>query len=476
MRRVLVAAALVGFLACWTATTPPGSAPDERAHHIKAVAAGRGEFVGQHSRVPPPRARRYALSARTTRVFRVDARVVEATYACNRKHAEIPANCVHAVAAAAGTVERSTYAGTYPPFVYAPAGVVGRLSTSPLGSLLWERVVFAGLCAVLLIAGACVVGRNGHTIALLSFFAAVTPMTLFLAGSLNTSGVLIVATVVLGATLLAASRSGDGAGRLWALAAGAGALAVLTRPEGVLWVAVSLVVYWLMAPPGRRRVPIPFVGAVGVAAAAVVVWQLRIGGATRFGVAQLGLGARDVGRNGGRLLEQVVGYFGWLDTPLPRFVYVVWWAAALVAVAAALAVAARRQRLALLVGPVVAVVTTIVFQTVVVGPWRYTHQQVQARYTMPALLLALLVAGELLDRRYGRPRRAVLIAAASFIALFDVGALVVHARRNAVGVGGRWWFVAHAAWSPPLGWWPWLVVMVAAAGAAVLAVATPRYE
>jgi hypothetical protein len=475
VRRVLVAVALVGFLACWTATTPPGSAPDERAHHIKAVAAGRGEFVGRHSRVAPPRARRFALSARTTRVFRVGARVVEATYACNRKHAEIPAGCVHAIPAT-GTVERSSYAGTYPPFLYAPAGVVGRLSTSPLDSLLWERVVFAGLCAALLIAGAFVAGRDAHTIALLAVFAAVTPMTLFLAGSLNTSGVLIVATVVLGATLLAASRAVDGAGGLWALAAGAGTLAVLTRPEGVLWVAVSLAVYWLLSPPERRRVPLPFVGVVGVASAAVVAWQLRIGGATRFGIAQLGLGARDVARNGRPLLEQVVGNFGWLDTPLPRLAYGVWWVAALAAVAVALAVATRRQRIALLVGPVVAVVTTVVFQTVVVGPWRFTHQQVQARYTMPALLLGLLVAGELLDRRYTRPPRAVLIAVASVVALFDVGALVVHARRNAVGVGGQWWFVAHAAWSPPLGWWPWLVVMLAAAGAAVLAVATPRYE
>jgi hypothetical protein len=474
--RYAAAAALVGFLACWTATTPPGSSPDERAHHIRAVAAGRGEFAGRHSRVAPLRSRRFALSARSTRVFRVPAHVVAATYACNRKHAKKPASCVHAVRAT-GTVNRSTYVGTYPPFLYVPAGVVGRLSTSPLASLLWERLVFALLCAALLVAGVFVAGRGDHAIALLTLCAAVTPMTLFLAGSLNTSGVLIVASVVLGATLLVATRAADVHRSVWPLAATAGAITILARPEGVLWVALSVAVYWLMSPSIRTaRPPAAFVAVMVAAAAPVVAWQLSIGDATRFGVAQLGLGARDVARNGRSLLQQAVGNFGWLDTPLPRLAYVLWWLVVAVAVAAAFAVATRRQRLALVIGPVVAVVATIVFQTVVVGPWRYTHQLAQARYTMPALLLGVLVAGELLDRRFARPRRSVLVAGAVFVALVDFGALVVHTRRNAVGVSGPWWFVAHAAWSPPLGWWPWVAVAMAAAGAAVLAFATPRYE
>jgi hypothetical protein len=138
-------------------------------------------------------------------------------------------------------------------------------------------------------------------------------------------------------------------------------------------------------------------------------------------------------------------------------------------VSTALAVAGARHRIAMVLGAAVAVATAIVFQTVIVGPYEITRQLVQTRYVLPAALLVLIVAGDALDRRYPRPRRELVAAAATLVALFDVGALLVYWRRNAVGVSGPRWFLSNPAWSPPLGWWMWLsvacvtVVLVAAA-------------
>jgi hypothetical protein len=128
----------------------------------------------------------------------------------------------------------------------------------------------------------------------------------------------------------------------------------------------------------------------------------------------------------------------------------------------------------MLVGLPVAAVAAVVFQSLLLGPEPLTGQLIQTRYVMPALLLVPLVAGEVLDRRFPRPSRWVLWPAVTGLALFNVGALVVHWRRNAVGVRGARWFFDAPRWSPPLGWWTWaavaaLAAVVLSAGAALSA-------
>ena len=59
---------------------------------------------------------------------------------------------------------------------------------------------------------------------------------------------------------------------------------------------------------------------------------------------------------------------------------------------------------------------------------------------------------------------AVAVAVA---ALVQALAFYLNSRRYAVGTSGPRWFVGHALWSPPAGWWLWLGVGVV--GAALLA-------
>src|SRR4051794_12619862 len=92
-----LSAGIAGLLAAWVFTLPPGAAPDEREHYVKAVGAGALELAG--SRRPPSAAQERAFlalirsvshrpgisvrerssldwSVRNTRTFTVPARLI----------------------------------------------------------------------------------------------------------------------------------------------------------------------------------------------------------------------------------------------------------------------------------------------------------------------------------------------------------------------------------------------------------------
>ena len=71
--------------------------------------------------------------------------------------------------------------------------------------------------------------------------------------------------------------------------------------------------------------------------------------------------------------------------------------------------------------------------------------------------------GEILVRRHDRLR--ALDAEHPFPFALGTGfvqlvAWWTNARRFAVGMRGPRWFLPSAEWSPPLGWWPWLVLAI----------------
>jgi hypothetical protein len=103
---------------------------------------------------------------------------------------------------------------------------------------------------------------------------------------------------------------------------------------------------------------------------------------------------------------------------------------------------------------------------------RWTGFGLQARYLLPAFVLVPLLAGELLTRHAdGLPRRGRLALFAGLpVVLGAVQALAWwwNARRMAVGTDEGLLFPGSAEWSPPGGWWPWIVL--ALLGSAALAI------
>jgi hypothetical protein len=116
----------------------------------------------------------------------------------------------------------------------------------------------------------------------------------------------------------------------------------------------------------------------------------------------------------------------------------------------------------------------VVFPVVFYGfSYRYSGFGLQGRYIIPALILIPVIAGHVLDRhsasvasRLGaRIRRLAILA----IAAFQLAAWWISAHHWAASSSP---VLTHASWSPPLGWWPWLL---AAAGGA-LALSTSAFS
>jgi hypothetical protein len=104
-----------------------------------------------------------------------------------------------------------------------------------------------------------------------------------------------------------------------------------------------------------------------------------------------------------------------------------------------------------------------------------TATDVQGRHVLPFAVVVPLLAGEIV---YRNRARLALVDVSVLFAWFAVGVAAIQAvawyasgYRQAVGTNGPHYFIPHAQWSPPLGWWPWLAVTLV--GAALIAVAGP---
>lgn len=111
-----------------------------------------------------------------------------------------------------------------------------------------------------------------------------------------------------------------------------------------------------------------------------------------------------------------------------------------------------------------AVVAPVAFYALFTRP---TGFGLQGRQLLPALVLVPLLAGEMVYRSatVNAPRARVGVLQRSvpmLVAIVQIGAWWVNARRFAVGDHGPFWFFAHPAWSPPAGWTPWLTAVILA--------------
>jgi hypothetical protein len=174
------------------------------------------------------------------------------------------------------------------------------------------------------------------------------------------------------------------------------------------------------------------------------------------------------------VLREQVGVFNYLEVPMPPLAYGLWGALAVALVTVALLLGSRRERLHLLLAGAAALALPVVL---VATTMRHTGFSLQGRYVLSFSLVVPLLAGEILVRRYDRLK--ALDARQLFFPFVLIAGFVqfvawwTNARRFAVGIGGPRWFVPSAEWSPPLGWWPWLLLAVA--GVCFL-VATPLLD
>ncbi|MDQ3935566.1 MAG: DUF2142 domain-containing protein [Actinomycetota bacterium] len=464
----------------WVFGNPPFAAPDEGPHYLRTLAVAQGDLITEQrpEQVRGGTLRQRAWIRQLNHSARVPAGKAPAPY-CNGHDSRADAACLDDFSPPRVRTEYTTQVGNYQPLPYLLPAAAMRVADSPSPALRWARAANALLTLLLLyMAQRMAWSPDAGAISLLGLVVAVTPMAIFCGAILNGTGPEIAAAAAFGAGMLRLRRDPSCARspRVWFVIGASGVVLALSRSLGPAWIvllalaALALVglrpaLGFLRA--GGRAAPAAL-AAIGVAAGLNLLWEARHGPEEQTGFANLRAVLDQAVGEWWRASSELVGKFGYLEWRLPWWVYAGWFAAGFAVVAVALRAALRRERTTLAVTLAAALVLPMFLWVFAI---RQTGFGLQGRHVFPALLAVPLVAGDLLRAHATalgeRLRRALLLGVPLTAGLLHLVAWYLNARRHAVGTDGSLLFPFDAAWSPPLGWLPWLAL--ATLGAAAIA-------
>jgi len=461
-RWVTAGALMFALAAAWSAATPLMASPDEPSHVVKAAAVARGQWSGPVGPEPTDTSR---PGAATIVQLPPDLAASVALPNCFAFRPDSAASCVPPLPPrTGGDVPVETFAGQYPPLYYVLVGWPSLFLTGE-AALYGMRLASAAISAGMLAWGAYRLSTvRGNRLALWGAVVAVTPMCLFLAGTVNPSGwEITVAFSFWAACLAIVSRHGPLSTGTLVQATVSGAALANIRASSPLWALAIVVVAVLVAPPGRLREVVrhrmaPWAGGVGVlASVAAVSWILTHGDIVSAGnlypqfaspkVTLLAINGR-----GYEYLQNMIGNFGWLDTPAPPLTYVLWYAAAGALVLLGLSAAMRirpKAALVLLIGGVAIAPFVLQLPTAAGAGLIW-----QGRYALPVAVGVPLLAGMLLGEQ--RPEiveflRRGFRGTLPVVVVGQVAAFYWASRRYADGATGH--LITFAPqWSSPIGY------------------------
>lgn len=452
--RLAVASLLL--LLTWTIAVPLFGSPDEPAHLYKAYGTAHGEAIG----VP--------IEGMSSNIRRFDVPPemgLPPNVMCWIFQPSMSAGCAEPGAVGAG----DSTAAVYPPFWYGVVGGGARIVGQDTSQRAY-RAVAATLCALLIAAAFAVAARAPSRRLSPLLLIGLTPMTLFLAGTVNPNGFEIVGFLLIWALCL--HVDGDRApGRRAGLIVGSVAAALLlSRFASAIWVATGAAVMMLTIGVSgvkrflNRAFLVPAVGLTAAASVVLVAWSRYAGAeaedpriATDMALADA---ARATWERTPELLRQMIGVLGWLDTRIPQFAYVAF--AVFTAVALAGVALARDRRLAL---AALAVCAGVIAIPIVVNVASAASAGLiwQGRYTLPLFamlgMLGMLGWQRRLERRPDERLLGVIRwgAAACFV-VAEVGAFWQCLRRFTVGSGGKIWLTDPLPWQPTIAPMPLIAI------------------
>jgi hypothetical protein len=481
--------ALALLATAWAIATPISSGPDEPAHLVKAASVVRGELVGAQgvygNEVDVPYYVSYT-NAQTCFVF----------------HPEIPASCALPLTGDPGEiVTGSTTAGYNNPVYYALVGWPTLVFSNEVG-IYAVRIVSGILSsAILALAFMLVSTWRRPTIPTIGLAVALTPMVLYVNGLVNPSSFEISGTVTAFVAMLTIVTQADER-RLRERAiilVVVSVLAANTRTISPLWVALAILLPLLLlswregARLLRHRVVLISAAIIAVGAAFALAWiplstrlatDAAAGAPTPTVITTI---FPDVGKspffglvkmitltfsNG----AEMIGNFGWIDTPVPATTIVIW--TMLIGVILLAGFTLLRGRRAL-VGSILLILMLVLpafIQAAFITTGGYIWQ---GRYGLPLFVMLIvgvtaLVGVTLEDRRLQAQAMTRLVVAVlvGFLAGQGYGFLKA-LRRNVIGSDTSWkQLITDPAWIPPGGVLPVLglftVGLLALAGVIVV--------
>lgn len=441
-------------LACWSFASPLVASPDEQAHIIRAVALDHGQLGHKEP---------------GNKVV-VDVTVPDSINftkyypQCWQFHSAIAATCSPPWPTSEAPVASTTYVGHYPPLYYLLVGTGSYVSQQKSGIYIM-RLVSSAISAFMVALAFYVIAKWGRRRSqIVGLFVAVTPMSLFLSGSVNASGFEITTAICLwtAAMVFALDYPDDPPKGLVIVLGVIGSVLALIRGLSPLWVIIVALTVGIIVGPrsllalARRRRDVQ-VAAAGITVAGILaaLWVFTQG---TLNVLPVGVKVppKDndlqilhlVWDRAHSWIHESIGVLGWLDTPLPKRLYELWYIFILVLLITALARAKWRQRAALIFIVAVAVAIPI---GLVSEKARELGIVWQGRDGLPLTVGFILVAAALCQRRFFADRivGGVIIGVAC---LLDALAFYINLRRYAVGLHGKHWFFLHnLGWSPPTG-------------------------
>jgi hypothetical protein len=460
--------ALFLLATAWAISSPIASGPDEPAHFVKAASVVRGQLVGPQgvygNEVEVPQYVQYT-NAQTCFVF----------------HPEVAADCANEAPGDPGAiVTGSTTAGYNNPVYYALVGWPSLVFHDEVG-LYAMRIVSALLASgILALSFLLIATWKRRTIPVLGLVVAMTPMVIYVNGLVNPSSFEIAGTLTAFVAMLTiVTQPVDRLLRERAvILVVASVLALSTRTVSPLWIALAILLPLLLLTGRelitliRRRVVLISAGIIAVGAAIALAWTPisnrlaadaangappptvittlfpDIGESAFFGLVKMVVLTFLNGAD-------MIGNFGWMDTPAPVTTLVIWTMliGAILLVGFVLLRGRRAIVGALLLVLALAVPTAIQAAFITSGGFIW-----QGRYGLP--IFVMLIAGVAalismtLDNRplgSGVLTRLVIAVLVGFL-IGQAYAFLKALRRNAIGSDTSWkHLVTDPQWIPPGG-------------------------
>jgi hypothetical protein len=482
MTPAALAAGWTLLVLAWIFGNPPFLAPDEPAHYVRAVSVGHASLGPAHVVEVP---------ARLWAEWRAPGGIT-----CNAGRRDVSAACTLDVAPLDEPASIPTAAGAYPPVFYVLPGIALRAGDDPFSAARLGRLAAAVPALALLALALAVLASPAATpLSLLGVVAAVTPMVLFVASTVNSSGLETSAGIAFLAALLRLTRVAAPPAWVWAAAAVSGLLLATSRTTGALWLVlhVAVVVGLVGVRPALARIRFAPAASAALGAALVVgvlanrAWEHVYGTAvTQTGIVPGGGAAGPEGPGSAvaavyelpRIFYEYIGVFGWLDTQMPFLAYLPWQAVVAGAIVLAVVTGTARDRLVLAATIAVSLLVVAALSVALVATGT---GDVQGRHVLPFAVAVPLLAGEIVfrnrERLEGLALRPLILLGGAVVGGTHLVGWYSNAIRQSVGTDASPNILAAPEWSPPLGWPPWLLAAVAGAtlvAAAALVRPAPR--
>ncbi|WP_267275620.1 DUF2142 domain-containing protein [Arthrobacter sp. CDRTa11] len=443
----------------WAFASPIASVPDEPAHITKAAAVARGQLGGIQIGTDGP-----LLAVEVPRYIRhVDA------MSCFARDLTSTPTCAPRVDGDLNdTVQALTTAGLYNPIYYAIVGLPS-LATSGFPAVYVMRFVSALLsCFFLAAAFGAVSQLRRNKWALITLSAAITPMILFLNGSVNPNSLEYATTAAIAANLLLLLEKSS-SGRLpilpIAITTAAASLLANTKALSMLWllIVVLAVILTATAVQLKHLVKTPAVlagaGIIALACAFAVRWIIRHDSLSSKPFEGAGMEPADGAEI---MLDKVfnhmigwIGQFGWLELDAPLGVLALWMAIIFVVTLSVLLFTRGRARIAALLLALSLIALPIVLQAQIISEQGIIWQ---GRYILAIFVPFMLFAGVALDRSLTgtipAPGRRALNTVVNIAIFAQIFTFVWVLRRYTTGLSLdiRWAEMLEAPkWQPPLG-------------------------